>query len=94
MLDIPLHAAGKLFGISCLAVAAGEAIPAPLPEYSLVMEAGKLTLVGVLALAVVVLWKALNAEREARNKQGEEFTSFLKSIHQQRELEIRERDHD
>ena len=103
-MDIPIQVAVKFFGISCAAVFLGEAIPIPASEYATVAELGKITLVGVLAFAVIVLWKAFIAEKEARIKevrdekdarikQAEEFTSFLKSIHQQREMEIKERDH-
>ena len=103
-MPVPLNAAIKLFGYSCSSVLFSEVLPAPAPEYATIAELGKLTLVSVLAFAVIVLWRAFIAEKEARLKevamekdarikQAEEFTSFLKSIHQQRELEIKGRDH-
>ena len=104
MMDIPIQMAVKFFGVSCAVVFLGEAIPTPTPEFTTIAELGKLSLVGVLSFSSVVLWKAFMAEKEARIrevtaekdariKQAEEFTSFLKSIHQQREMEIKERDH-
>lgn len=103
-MDIPLSVAIKFFGLSCSSVFLAEVIPSPSQDMALITELGKLTLVSVLAFAVIVLWRAFVAEKDARIKevaiekdarikQAEEFTQFLRTIHQQRELEIKGRDH-